>query len=95
MQVLLAGARGRGRGQRMEQRLRRIARGGEAGAVVAQARIGRLFQLRRRVQAGLPESCRRYNVAGEAQCRARVCEKAGRKEPVCKRAPAARADSAS
>ena len=38
------------------------------------------------------EACRRYNAAGEAQCRARVCEKAGRKEAACKRAPVARPD---
>ena len=31
------------------------------------------------------EACRRYNAAGEAQCRARVCEKAGPKEAACKR----------
>ena len=30
------------------------------------------------------EACRRYNAAGEAQCRARVCEKAGPKEAACK-----------
>jgi hypothetical protein len=40
-------------------------------------------------------SCRRYNAAGEEQCRARVCAAAGRKEPACKRVPAARADSES
>jgi hypothetical protein len=38
------------------------------------------------------EACRRYNAAGEAQCRARVCEKAGRKEAACRRVPAARSD---
>jgi hypothetical protein len=38
------------------------------------------------------EACRRYNPAGEAQCRARVCEKAGRKEAACKRVPVARSD---
>jgi hypothetical protein len=38
------------------------------------------------------EACRRYNAAGEEQCRARVCEKAGRKEAACKRVPAARTD---
>jgi hypothetical protein len=32
------------------------------------------------------EACRRYNAAGEAQCRARVCEKAGPKEAACKKA---------
>jgi hypothetical protein len=31
------------------------------------------------------EACRRYNAAGEAQCRARVCEKAGRKEAACRK----------
>ncbi|SDF77208.1 hypothetical protein SAMN05428966_12141 [Massilia sp. PDC64] len=41
------------------------------------------------------ESCRRYNAAGEEQCRARVCAAAGRKEPACKRVQAARADSES
>jgi hypothetical protein len=35
------------------------------------------------------ESCRRYNAAGEEQCRARVCERVGRKEAACKRAPVA------
>ena len=38
------------------------------------------------------DACRRYNAAGEAQCRARVCEKAGRKEAACKRVPVARPD---
>jgi hypothetical protein len=38
------------------------------------------------------ESCRRYNAAGEEQCRARVCAAAGRKEPACKHVPAARAE---
>jgi type IV secretory pathway VirB10-like protein len=38
------------------------------------------------------EACRRYNAAGEEQCRARVCEKAGRKEAACKRVPVARSD---
>jgi hypothetical protein len=37
-------------------------------------------------------SCRRYNAAGEEQCRARVCATAGPKEPACKRVQAARAD---
>jgi len=31
------------------------------------------------------EACRRYNAAGEAQCRAQVCEKAGPKEAACKK----------
>jgi hypothetical protein len=35
------------------------------------------------------EACRRYNAAGEEQCRARVCEKAGRKEAACRRVPVA------
>jgi hypothetical protein len=38
------------------------------------------------------EACRRYNAAGEAQCRARVCEAVGRKEAACKRVPVARTD---
>jgi len=38
------------------------------------------------------EACRRYNPAGEEQCRARVCEKAGHKEAACKRVPATRTD---
>lgn len=38
------------------------------------------------------EACRRYNAAGEEQCRARVCEKAGRKEAACKRVPVTRTD---
>jgi hypothetical protein len=38
------------------------------------------------------EACRRYNAAGEAQCRARVCEAVGRKETACKRVPVARTD---
>jgi hypothetical protein len=38
------------------------------------------------------EACRRYNAAGEEQCRARVCATAGHKEAACKRVPAARAD---
>jgi hypothetical protein len=38
------------------------------------------------------EACRRYNAAGEEQCRARVCETAGAKEPACKRVRAARAE---
>jgi hypothetical protein len=37
-------------------------------------------------------ACRRYNAAGEEQCRARVCETAGRKEAACRRAPVARAE---
>jgi hypothetical protein len=37
------------------------------------------------------EACRRYNAAGEAQCRARVCASADRKEAGC-RVPAARPD---
>jgi type IV secretory pathway VirB10-like protein len=41
------------------------------------------------------ESCRRYNAAGEEQCRARVCERVGRKEAACKRVPAAHADTES
>jgi hypothetical protein len=41
------------------------------------------------------EACRRYNAAGEEQCRARVCERVGRKEAACKRAPAPRADTES
>jgi hypothetical protein len=41
------------------------------------------------------ESCRRYNAAGEEQCRARVCATAGHKEPACKRVQAARTDSES
>lgn len=40
-------------------------------------------------------SCRRYNAAGEEQCRARVCAAAGPKEPACKRVQAARADAES
>ncbi|MCS0616179.1 hypothetical protein NX783_25910 [Massilia kyonggiensis] len=40
-------------------------------------------------------SCRRYNAAGEEQCRARVCATAGPKEPACKRVQAARADAES
>ena len=40
-------------------------------------------------------SCRRYNAAGEEQCRARVCAAAGPKEPACKRVHAARADAES
>jgi hypothetical protein len=38
------------------------------------------------------EACRRYNAAGEAQCRARVCADAGRKEAACRRVQAARTD---
>jgi type IV secretory pathway VirB10-like protein len=41
------------------------------------------------------EACRRYNAAGEEQCRARVCATAGHKEAACKRVPAARADAES
>ena len=41
------------------------------------------------------EACRRYNAAGEEQCRARVCERVGRKEAACKRVPAPRADTES
>lgn len=41
------------------------------------------------------EACRRYNAAGEEQCRARVCAAAGPKESACKRVRAARADSES
>ncbi|WP_413671522.1 hypothetical protein ACEN9H_18175 [Massilia cellulosiltytica] len=40
-------------------------------------------------------SCRRYNAAGEEQCRARVCAAAAPKEPACKRVHAARADAES
>ena len=36
------------------------------------------------------ESCKRYNSAGEEQCRARVCGAAERKEPACKGVPRAR-----
>lgn len=36
------------------------------------------------------EACRRYNAAGEAQCRSRVCQAVGRKEAACKRVPVAR-----
>jgi len=39
------------------------------------------------------EACRRYNAAGEEQCRARVCATAGRKEPACKRVQAARTET--
>jgi hypothetical protein len=38
------------------------------------------------------EACRRYNAAGEAQCRARVCGTAGRKEAACKDVQARRTD---
>lgn len=38
------------------------------------------------------EACRRYNAAGEAQCRARVCASAGRKEAACKDVQAGRTD---
>jgi hypothetical protein len=38
------------------------------------------------------EACRRYNAAGEAQCRARVCATAGRKEAACKDVQAKRTD---
>lgn len=38
------------------------------------------------------EACRRYNAAGEEQCRVRVCEATGRKEAACKRVKAARAE---
>ena len=38
------------------------------------------------------EACRRYNAAGEAQCRARVCASAGRKEAACKDVQARRTD---
>jgi len=38
------------------------------------------------------EACRRYNAAGEAQCRARVCATAGRKEAACKDVQARRTD---
>ncbi|MFL6636603.1 MAG: hypothetical protein ACJ8HJ_30270 [Massilia sp.] len=41
------------------------------------------------------EACRRYNAAGEEQCRARVCATAGHKEAACKRVPAPRADAES
>jgi hypothetical protein len=41
------------------------------------------------------EACRRYNAAGEEQCRARVCAAVGPKLPACKRVPAARADAES
>jgi hypothetical protein len=41
------------------------------------------------------EACRRYNAAGEEQCRVRVCAAAGPKESACKRVRAARADSES
>lgn len=34
--------------------------------------------------------CKQYNAAGEEQCRARVCEAAGRKEPACKGVPVAK-----
>ena len=36
------------------------------------------------------EACRRYNAAGEAQCRARVCEKAGQQVAACNPPRAAR-----
>jgi hypothetical protein len=38
------------------------------------------------------EACRRYNAAGEEQCRVRVCEAVGRKEAACRRVPVARSD---
>jgi hypothetical protein len=38
------------------------------------------------------EACRRYNAAGEEQCRVRVCDAVGRKEAACKRVPAARSE---
>lgn len=34
--------------------------------------------------------CKQYNAAGEAQCRVRVCEAAGLKEPACKDVPVAK-----
>lgn len=34
------------------------------------------------------ETCKRYNAAGEEQCRIRVCAAAGRKEPACRHVPA-------
>lgn len=37
------------------------------------------------------DACKRYNSAGEEQCRARVCDGAERKEPACKGAQGARA----
>ncbi|MFK3737280.1 hypothetical protein [Massilia sp. TN1-12] len=37
--------------------------------------------------------CKQYNAAGEEQCRARVCEAAGRKEPACKGVPVAKVAS--
>lgn len=36
------------------------------------------------------DACKRYNSAGEEQCRARVCGAAERKEPACKGVPRAR-----
>ncbi|KQV42664.1 hypothetical protein ASC93_16595 [Massilia sp. Root335] len=36
------------------------------------------------------EACRRYNAAGEEQCRVRVCDAVGRREAACKRVPVAR-----
>jgi hypothetical protein len=35
------------------------------------------------------EACRRYNAAGEEQCRVRVCDAVGRREAACKRVPVA------
>lgn len=34
------------------------------------------------------ETCKRYNAAGEEQCRIRVCEAVGRKERACRHVPA-------
>jgi hypothetical protein len=56
-----------------------------AAVVIAGRSAGRLAQ----APAQQLEACRRYNAAGEQQCRARVCEKVGRKEAACRPMPGA------
>ena len=43
---------------------------------------------RKATPAELLETCKRYNSAGEEQCRIRVCASTGHKEPACKNVPA-------
>ena len=69
------------------------AREQDSDVVLLAALIGHMEPKRgKATPAEQLDACRRYNAAGEEQCRARVCAAAGPKEAACKRVRAARTD---
>jgi hypothetical protein len=63
----------------------------DSDVVLLAALIGHMEPRNRKATLGERlESCKRYNAAGQEQCRARVCDAAERKEPACKGVQGAR-----